>query len=87
MIPWFEAEEIVERVSQKVGSDITQRRRLCVEIVGVEDWCIDYTYANPTLWLLAESGIWYRLAGPLCPGGYRGQPAVEYAGVFAPTSR
>ena len=47
---------------------LCDRKRIPVRIRGIEDWCIDYTYANPTLWLIAESGVWYRVAGPLCVG-------------------
>jgi hypothetical protein len=48
----------------------------------IEDWCIDYTYPNPTLWIFSASSVWYRIAGALCPGGHRGSPTQAYAPIF-----
>ena len=62
---------------------------MAVRIEGIEDWCIDYTYPNPSLWLIASSGIWYRVAGCLMAGlgGHRGMPAPSYEPLFARTRK
>jgi hypothetical protein len=52
--------------------DLPERRKVHARIEGIEDFCIDYTYANPTLWLIAGSGVWYRLAGGSCVGSSQG---------------
>ena len=62
-------------------------------VTGIEDFCIDYTYANPNLWLIAASGVWYRIAGPLCVGStyadhtfaHRGYPSPRYQPVYEKT--
>eukprot|EP01034_Spumella_vulgaris_P032318 gene32318-39905_t len=54
-----------------------------VFIAQIEDWCVDFTYANPTLWLISTSGVWYRIAGALCPNGYHGSPHDDYRPVFS----
>jgi hypothetical protein len=57
-----------------------------IVIGDVEDWCIDYTYANPTLWLISASGAWYRLAGALCCyGSHKGSPHLDYLPIFLDT--
>ena len=123
LIPWYEHDEILCRVSEKLISstntttstssivmneDIKEkpeglyslrwknqqsseirhlplppRQQLKVRIEGIEDWCIDYTYANPNLWLIARSGIWYRIAGVLCPGGTKGYPNYKYEHIYS----
>ena len=69
-----------------------ERKKIPVRIEGIEDWCIDYTYANPNLWLIAASGVWYRVAGPLCVGAlkgrgqaHRGYPSKRYESMFEKT--
>ena len=58
-------------------------QRIKVIISNIEDWCIDYTYANPTLWVIARSGVWYRLAGILSPfSGPAGQPSDVYTNIY-----
>lgn len=84
MVPWFESEELLDKASQQLDTDLRKVTSIKVQIDNIEDWCIDYTYANPTLWIIAASGIWYRVAGVLCPGGHRGQPNMEYSSFFAP---
>lgn len=86
MVPWFESEKLVAKVNEIAG---THRERKTVDVVidCIEDWAIDLTYINPTLWLVSHSGIWYRVAGPLCPGGIYGQPTERYAPLFKPTAR
>lgn len=75
LVPWWNAEMVLSRTQEKLGykngrnSDgqkWPERKKIAVRIEGIEDFCIDYTYANPSLWLIAASGVWYRVAGPLC---------------------
>lgn len=84
MVPWYQPIEIEARLRELGGEQIFQRDKVAVEISGIEDWCIDYTYANPSLWLVSITGVWYRVAGPLCPGGCRGSPSAQYSPFFAP---
>jgi hypothetical protein len=86
MVPWWQADLLMERAAEKLGSPPEavapeSREQLAVE-VELEDWCIDYSYPNPSLWLISTSGVWYRVAGALCPGGHRGAPSPEYAPHF-----
>lgn len=39
--------------------------------------CFDFTYANPSLWVIAGDNSWYRLAGPLVPSGCQPHPVYE----------
>ena len=75
LVPWWDAEMVLSRTQEKLGYKNgrnadglkwSERKKIAVRIEGIEDWCIDYTYANPSLWLIAASGVWYRVAGPLC---------------------
>lgn len=87
MIPWFDTEKIIERVTSEHGSwsglGVGKEKTVLAKF-EVSDYCIDYTYANPTLWLISAAGVWYRVAGPLTPGGLRGNPKPEYNTLFEP---
>ena len=85
MVPWFECEKLIDRASEALGP-LPRRREIYTRIDNVEDWCIDYTYPNPCMWLIAGSGVWYRIAGPLTPGGIWGSPHKSYTEVFRPIS-
>jgi hypothetical protein len=37
--------------------------RIRVHLSKVEEWCIDYTYGNPTLWIITPIG-WYKIGSP-----------------------
>ena len=72
--------------------DPMKRKRIQVRIENIEDWCIDYTYSNPNLWLISKSGVWYRIAGLLCAGamtnslqGHRGFPSMKYRNIYEGT--
>ena len=44
---------------------------------------MDFTYANPSIWLIDSSAdIWYRVCGPLVPGGGHAHPS--YSSLFSP---
>jgi hypothetical protein len=89
MVPWFDIGGVEKLMNGAIRKDSagagSARRKIAVEIRGLEDYCVDYSYANPTLWLISAENIWYRVAGPLCPGGRLGSPSPEYSKVFAPT--
>ena len=94
MVPWWNSTELYERAKEKLtdaqaAALSSERRRLSVRIEGIEDWCIDYTYPNPSLWLIASSGVWYRVAGSAMAGlgGHRGAPAVSYEPMFSKTRK
>jgi RNA binding activity-knot of a chromodomain len=80
-------------ISSSSGSENEgERKKIPVRIENIEDWCIDYTYANPSLWLIASSGVWYRVAGPMCVGAmqgrgqaHRGYPSRRYESIFEKT--
>ena len=68
------------------------RKRIQVRIENIEDWCIDYTYGNPNLWLISTSGVWYRIAGLLCAGAmnkslqsHKGFPSIRYQSIYQKT--
>lgn len=86
MVPWFESDRLDRKVEATLGKH-KNRTRQAIEIPCIEDWCIDLTYCNPSLWLIASTGVWYRVAGPLCPGGVRGQPSKNYEAKFAAANR
>lgn len=85
-IPWYETKALWNKVSKLRGDmPLQKRNQIKVSITGIEDYAIDYTYANPTLWLIANGGnVWYRVAGALCPGGKNGTPSKAYAPIFEP---
>ena len=85
MIPWFEAEQLKKTINQQYGSwlKLGKESTIAVEF-EVSDYCIDYTYANPTLWVISSLGYWYRVAGPLTPEGYKGSPKASYKIYFEP---
>jgi RNA binding activity-knot of a chromodomain len=92
LVPWWDSDTLLSRAKLELGyaetTRLPERRRADVCIDGIEDWCIDYTYANPSLWLISASGAWYRVAGPLCAGlagGHLGSPSPVYAPVFQQT--
>ena len=94
MVPWWHSAQLYARAKEtltdeQVAALSTDRRRLSVRVEGIEDWCIDYTYPNPSLWLIASSGVWYRVAGCLMAGlgGHRGTPAPSYEPLFAKTRK
>ena len=39
--------------------------------------CIDYAYANPSLWLISREGPWYRVMSPLIAGGGNALPSYQ----------
>ena len=100
LVPWWNAELALSRAKVMMGYQdgnqnphgkiLPERQRMPVRIEGIEDWCIDYTYANPNLWLIAASGVWYRVAGPLCVNSLKGRssahkgfPSKRYTDVFS----
>ena len=85
MVPWFDSKTLLEKslLRLKFPEKNLKRRRIKVIIPNIIDWCIDYTYGNPTLWLVAGSGVWYRIAGALCPGGHIGSPLKSYFPFFS----
>ena len=109
MVPWWNTLLLIERANQQLmknkdnnqssssflttTSDIPILRMYPIKIEGIEDWCIDYTYANPSLWLIASSGVWYRVAGPLLihpnPSrrklSHQGFPTLKYESFFKNT--
>ena len=94
MVPWWKSSELYARAKEKLSDAeaaalSSERRRLSVRIEGIEDWCIDYTYPNPSLWLIASSGVWYRVAGAAMAGlgGHLGAPAVSYEPMFNKTRK
>jgi hypothetical protein len=83
LIPWDQPMNIYDKVSKTLGEDLPEKKQVEVIIDGIEDYAIDYTYANPTVWIIAaNSGIWYRVAGLLCPGGINGSPKQSYKSTF-----
>ncbi len=86
MLPWYQADDLQSRAASKIGKIILNRKQLDIVIEDVDDWCMDLTYANPTLWIISSLGIWYRVAGALCPGGHsNGNPSDPYKPFFQPT--
>jgi hypothetical protein len=55
LVPWYDSELLLERAREKFGT-VPEQRRCAVRVEGIEDFCIDYSYSNPSLWLIAESG-------------------------------
>ena len=85
MIPWFEAEQLKKTINQQYGSSLKLGKESTIAVeFEVSDYCIDYTYANPTLWVISSLGYWYRVAGPLTPEGYKGSPKASYKIYFEP---
>ena len=85
MAPWYRTDILYNKYSNLHGQ-VPSRREVHVCIEGIDDWCIDYTYANPTLWIIASSGVWYRVAGILVSSqGYSGVPSTGYSRVFHET--
>ena len=56
-------------------------RQFCRVAIEIDDWCIDYTYANPSLWIISVHNIWYRIAGA-CSSSFAGLPDPKYASFF-----
>jgi hypothetical protein len=50
------AAEALGLSSQEMWDLLCGLRTEKVLIEDVEDWCIDYTYGNPSLWLVSASG-------------------------------
>jgi hypothetical protein len=88
-VPWFDCGTLVQRCDQKLKSSGVlptplENRRITIEIDGVDDYCLDLTYANPSLWIIAKSGVWYRVAGPFVPErGCAGWPNSSYLPFFS----
>jgi hypothetical protein len=97
MFPWYSDPKHLESNIRKIiadntnstsGSDgmpfsLLSRRVQSAIIEKIDDWCIDYTYGNPTLWLISEANLWYRIAGALSlKGGCSGAPTSLYAPYF-----
>ena len=85
LVPWYDSALLVERVREKFGS-FPEQRQCLIRVEGIEDFCIDYSYGNPSLWLIAESGVWYRIASSTAPGGILGMPHPHYHRFFCETS-
>lgn len=81
MVPWYQHSTLMKRAQEVLGKKFPSRQPLSVTIDRIDDWCVDYTYANPTLWLIAGD-VWYRVAGALCRGGCFGSPSDSYRPVF-----
>ena len=82
-LPWYESNaKILQRASEELNQPIPERKLQGVLVDRIDDWCIDYTYPNPTLWLISDSGVWYRVAGALTPGGHQGMPSDVYRPIF-----
>lgn len=96
LVPWYDSERLLQKALQHCCPQSpllkSARRngtatapapaRQKMRIAALEDWCVDFTYANPTLWLISTSGIWYRVSGSLCPGSWRGSPLPEYYPMY-----
>ena len=94
MVPWYETRRLYAKAQRKIGDKSKsphpypqskldpKLRRQAVIIRGISDWCIDLSYCSPSLWLIADSNIWYRVAGLFVPGGHLGFPSEGYASVF-----
>lgn len=83
--PWFEPEMLHKMLKEKSGVDPfddSVMGKAPVEIDGIEDWCMDYTYCQPSLWIISTTGAWYRIAGVHCPGGHYGAPTAAYKPFF-----
>eukprot|EP00516_Mucochytrium_quahogii_P007929 CAMPEP_0203758754 /NCGR_PEP_ID=MMETSP0098-20131031/11590_1 /ASSEMBLY_ACC=CAM_ASM_000208 /TAXON_ID=96639 /ORGANISM=" , Strain NY0313808BC1" /LENGTH=2033 /DNA_ID=CAMNT_0050651333 /DNA_START=61 /DNA_END=6162 /DNA_ORIENTATION=+ len=52
-----------------------------LEGVVCKEWCIDLTYGDESLWLISESGIWYKLRGEHGPGSVL-KPCPVYLEAF-----
>ena len=67
--PWYLSEVLHDKIqSDLIGNNITNptRRTMSVCIHDITDYCIDFTYANPSLWLInKDNTVWYRIAGPM----------------------
>jgi hypothetical protein len=89
MIPWYiEPWNYQRHLSSLFPHNPSLYSRKVTQAVileNIDDFCIDYTYPNPTLWIIsATTGIWYRIAGALClPNGAYGYPAPSYAPLFS----
>lgn len=82
MVPWYQYNLLMKRAQEvMLQPKFPPRQPAYVVIDKVDDWCVDYTYANPTLWLIAGEN-WYRVAGALCPGGCFGSPTDDYRPFF-----
>jgi DNA-directed RNA polymerase subunit RPC12/RpoP len=83
LIPWFDHDNLTKKVKTKLGgNNPPKRERISVVINGIDDWCIDYSYGNPSLWLVSSAGIWYRVASILSPNGFRGSPSADYFSFY-----
>jgi hypothetical protein len=88
LIPWFaESAKLQSHFQTCLGiNPSVKKKSVHVIVEDIDDWCVDYTYANPTLWLISSAGIWYRVAGALCPtGGPLGNPTPAYLSAFSIT--
>lgn len=85
-IPWYIADDsnLLAKASEILNEPIPIRQQQRVIIDGLEDMCVDYTFPNPSLWVCVSSGVWYRLAGALCPSGVMGSPTDSYRPYFLP---
>lgn len=81
MVPWYQHTLLMKRAQEVMKKKVPPRHPAYVVIDKLDDWCVDYTYANPTLWLISGEN-WYRVAGALCPGGCFGTPTDEYRPYF-----
>jgi len=96
MVPWYEQRHLYAKAQRRVGNRSKtphpypqgkldpKLKRQAVVITGVSDWCIDLSYCSPSLWLVADSDVWYRVAGSFVPGGVIGFPSEGYASIFDP---
>lgn len=81
MVPWYQHTLLMKRAQEVMKKKFPSRQPAYLIIDKLDDWCVDYTYANPTLWLIAGEN-WYRVAGAFCPGGCFGSPTDDYRPYF-----
>ena len=77
LVPWYQPSHVLEKASETMGEIPTLMRSAPFRHENIEDWCIDYSYANPSLWLIAESGAWYKIASCSSPSGIKGAPSLD----------
>lgn len=86
MVPWYEPDRLWAKTEEIAGKH-PERKVMDVTIDCIEDWVLDWTFTMPAIWLVARTGVWYRVASPMNPGGVWGQPTDRYAPMFRPTAR
>lgn len=84
MVPWYEHHNVIQRVETLLQKPFPVLQSQSIVIDDIEDWCIDYTYPNPSLWIISGvTNIWYRIAGVFLPSqGCDGMPKECYRSYF-----